>query len=90
MIRYERRVAPAKLEVWGADEWPEWRMEPGTEERTVAAAEECVLLEGRLRLAVAGTAPVELEAGDWFALEPGTVCAFEALEPVAGCRRTGG
>lgn len=90
MIRYERRVAPAKLEVWGADEWPEWRMEPGTEERTVAAAEECVLLEGRLRLAVAGAAPVELEAGDWFALEPGTVCAFEALEPVAGCRRIGG
>ena len=89
MIRYERRVAPAKLEVWGADEWPEWRMEPGTQERTVAAAEECVLLEGRLRLAAAGTEPVELEAGDWFALEPGTVCVFEALGPVAGCRRTG-
>ena len=89
MIRYERRVPPVKLEVWGADDWPEWRMAPGTAERTVAAAEECVLLEGRLRLAAAGAEPVELEAGDWFALEAGAVCVFEALAPVAGRRRTG-
>lgn len=89
MIRYERRVPPVKLEVWGVDDWPEWRMAPGTAERAVAAAEECVLLEGRLRLAADGAEPVELEAGDWFALEPGAVCVFEALAPVAGRRRSG-
>lgn len=89
MLRYEQRVPPGKLEVWAVEDWPEWRASPGHVERTVVIPEEYYLLEGRLRIHIEGQPPIDLQGGDWFALESGTVCAIEALEPTQGYRQIG-
>ncbi len=90
MIQHERRVSPAKLEVWGVEDWPEWEAPKGRTVREATAREEYVLLDGRLRIHAAGQTPINLHGGDWFALEPGAVCEIEVLEPVSGFRQAGG
>ena len=87
MIHYERRVSLGKLDIWGVDDWPVWVAEFGMTERKVQVFEEYVLQEGRLRLQEAGGEVIELGSGDWFRLEPGTVCTMEVLEAVEGFRQ---
>lgn len=89
MIQYEQRVSPGKLEVWGVEDWPEWEAPVGRVSRKVVAHEEYVLVDGRLRIHAPDQPPVELQGGDWFALDPGTVCEFEVLAPVFGHRQAG-
>ncbi len=89
MLRYEKRVPPGKLEVWAIEDWPDWQAEPGRTWRTVVVPEEYYLLEGRLRIHMAEQAAVDLQGGDWFALEPGAVCDIEVLEPTQGYRQVG-
>ena len=89
MIRYEQRVSPGKLEVWAVEDWPQWDAPVGRTARKIVTYEEYVLFDGRLRIHAESQAPIELSGGDWFALEPGTVCEIEVLEPVSGFRQAG-
>jgi uncharacterized cupin superfamily protein len=81
-ITVEHNPSPAKLDILGVEDWPEWEKEVSTFPWTYDKIEVCYLLEGRVTVTPDGGEPVEIGEGDLVNFPAGLSCTWEIHEPV--------
>lgn len=81
-ITVEHNPAPAKLEVLGIYDWPQWSKEISTFDWTYETDETCYLLAGEVLVTPENSPPVLLRRGDLVVFPAGLSCTWEIRQAV--------
>ncbi len=81
-IQIEQHASPAKLEVLGVFDWPEWSKEVSEFDWEYDRSETCYFVEGHAIVTPENGEPVEMGAGDLVVFPAGMRCRWKITKDV--------
>ncbi len=82
-ILVEHKASPAKLEIMGVYEWPEWDKDVSEFDWTYDKSETCYFIDGQAIVTPDGGEPVEMGEGDLVIFPAGMRCHWKITEAVS-------